>query len=91
MCTETNFCSCTIHISSTLLLGRILHIAHSGGAIITYLAAKYHLSSEERSKIDVVTLGAGRSLTRKYFSGKVINYYTRNDPCLLIDQRGNLF
>ena len=35
--------------------GRILHLAHSGGAIITYLAAKYHLSIEERNRIDVVT------------------------------------
>ena len=43
--------------------GRILHLAHSGGAIITYLAAKYHLSVEERSRIDVVTFGGGRSIT----------------------------
>ena len=67
--------------------GRILHLAHSGGAIVTYLAAKYHLSADERNRIDVVTFGGGRSITRKYFSGRVVNYYARNDPLLLVDQR----
>lgn len=67
--------------------GRVLHIAHSGGAILTYLAAKYHLSFSESSRIDVITLGAGRSLTHKYFRGRVYNYYSRNDPVLLVDNR----
>lgn len=67
--------------------GRILHIAHSGGAILTYLAAKYHLKFSEASRIDVVTLGAGRSLTHKYFRGRLYNYYARNDPVLLVENR----
>lgn len=67
--------------------GRVLHIAHSGGAIITYLAAKYHLKFSESSRIDVVTLGAGRSLTHKYFRGRLYNYYARNDPVLLVESR----
>jgi hypothetical protein len=69
--------------------GRVLHIAHSGGAILTYLAAKYHLTSTETSRIDVITLGGGRSLTRKYFRGRVYNYYARNDPVLLVDNRAS--
>ena len=67
--------------------GHVLHIAHSGGAIITYLAAKYHLTKAESNRIDVVTLGAGRSLTHKYFKGRLYNYYARNDPVLLVESR----
>jgi hypothetical protein len=86
--------------------GRVLHIAHSGGAILTYLAAKHHLSYSEANRIgtylptslppylppslppslpnpspqsvystDIVTLGGGRSLTHKYFKGRISNYY----------------
>jgi hypothetical protein len=66
---------------------RILHLAHSGGAIITYLCAKYHLSKAETDRIDVTTFGGGRSITRKYFSGRIVNYYSRNDPLLYIDKR----
>eukprot|EP01039_Chlorochromonas_danica_P000203 gene203-217_t len=69
--------------------GRILHIAHSGGAILTYLAAKHHLTSYETSRIDIITLGGGKSITNKYFMGRVFNYYARNDPLALIDQRAN--
>jgi hypothetical protein len=67
--------------------GRVLHIAHSGGAILTYLAAKYHLTHSEVTRIDVITLGGGRSLTRKYFRGRLFNYYARNDPVLIVEQR----
>jgi hypothetical protein len=67
--------------------GRVLHIAHSGGAILTYLAAKHHLTKSETSRIDVVTFGAGKSITRKYFPGRVCNYYTRNDPLIFMDTR----
>jgi hypothetical protein len=70
--------------------GRILHIAHSGGAILTYLAAKHHLSRQEANRIDVITFGGGKSITRKYFStGRVVNYYARNDPLTIIDMRTN--
>ncbi len=68
--------------------GRVLHIAHSGGAILTYLAAKHHLNSNETSRIDVITLGPGRSITRKYFKGgRLVNYYAKNDPVVLLDRR----
>lgn len=67
--------------------GRVLHLAHSGGAILTYLAAKHHLTAEEKGRIDVATFGGGKSITRKYFRGRTVNYYSRNDPLLLLDQR----
>lgn len=69
--------------------GRVLHIAHSGGAILTYLAGKYHLTYAESSRIDVVTLGGGRSLTHKYFKGRILNYYARNDPVLILEKRAS--
>lgn len=69
--------------------GRVLHIAHSGGAILTYLAVKYHLTYAESSRIDVVTLGGGRSLTHKYFKGRILNYYARNDPVLILEKRAS--
>ena len=73
------------------IVGRVLHLAHSGGAIITYLAARYHLSSAETSRIDIATFGGGRSITRKYFrGGRIVNYYSQNDPLLLVDQRAAL-
>jgi hypothetical protein len=68
--------------------GRIIHFAHSGGAILTYLAAKYHLTPDEISRIDIVTFGAGKSITKKYFHhSQVRNYYAMNDPCTLLDTR----
>ena len=72
------------------MLGRILHLAHSGGAIMTYLAARYHLTPDETSRIDIATFGGGRSITRKYFrGGRIVNYYSQNDPLLLVDQRAS--
>ena len=70
--------------------GRILHIAHSAGAVITYLAARYHLTTDERNQIDVITLGGGRSITRKYFNGRIVNYYSSNDPLVIVDNRAGI-
>jgi len=67
--------------------GRLLHIAHSAGALLTYLAAKYHLNYNETSRIDIVTFGPARSITRKYFQGRLVNYYATNDPVVLLDKR----
>ncbi len=67
--------------------GRVLHLAHSGGALITYLAAKHHLTSDETDCIDVATFGAARSITRKYFRNRAVNYYARNDPLIRLDRR----
>lgn len=69
--------------------GRILHLAHSGGAILSYLAAKHHLSRAEAARIDVCTFGGGKSITQKYFKGHVRNYYSRNDPLTIVDKRAN--
>ena len=85
-------CNLTSHLRMALEVvgpkGRVLHIAHSGGAILTYLSAKFHLTAEERQRIDVITMGAGRSITRKYFpGGRVVNYYANNDPCLFVENR----
>ncbi|KAG5189534.1 hypothetical protein JKP88DRAFT_301534 [Tribonema minus] len=80
-----------LHLREALELsgprGRVLHLAHSGGALMTYLAAKYHLRAAERARIDVVTFGGARSITRKYFSGRTVNYYARNDPLVILDRR----
>jgi hypothetical protein len=69
--------------------GRVLHIAHSGGAIMTYLAAKHHLTAAEKNRIDILTFGGGHSITRKYFDGdgRLVNYYARNDPLVFVDRR----
>ncbi|CAM9283951.1 unnamed protein product, partial [Phaeothamnion confervicola] len=67
--------------------GRVLHLAHSGGALLTYLAAKHHLASDETARIDVLAFGGARSITRKYFGGRTVNYYARNDPLVFVDRR----
>ena len=58
---------------------------------MTYLAARYHLTANETSRIDIATFGGGRSITRKYFAGgSIVNYYSHNDPLLLVDKRASL-
>lgn len=42
--------------------GRVLHLAHSQGALITYLAAK-KLTVEERRKIEIVCFGGAAAIT----------------------------
>lgn len=78
------------HLSRVLLevgpKGRVIHLAHSGGALLTYLVAKYHLKETDRRRIDVLNFGGARSITQKYF-GKATNYYARNDPILLVNRR----
>lgn len=66
--------------------GRVVHLAHSGGALLTYLVAKYHLKEADRRRIDVINFGGARSITQKYFA-KATNYYARNDPILLVNRR----
>jgi hypothetical protein len=66
----------------------LFSLAHSGGAILTYLAAKYHLNEDEKSRIDVISFGGGHSITRKYFNRSyIMNYYTINDPIIFVDTR----
>jgi hypothetical protein len=69
--------------------GRVLHIAHSAGSILTYLAAKHFLNFQEKNRIDVACFGGGKSITRKYFNGRVRNYYCRNDPCIFFDAKAS--
>jgi hypothetical protein len=81
----------TEHLRSALQdagpMGRVLHLAHSGGALLTYLAAKHHLEPGEMERIDVATFGGARSITRKYFRGRAVNYYAKNDPVVFVDRR----
>ncbi|GMH61655.1 hypothetical protein TrRE_jg1740, partial [Triparma retinervis] len=42
--------------------GRVVHLAHSQGALITYLAAK-NLTKEERRKIEIICFGGAAAIT----------------------------
>mmetsp|Transcript_12012 Transcript_12012/g.17607 ORF Transcript_12012/g.17607 Transcript_12012/m.17607 type:complete len:332 (+) Transcript_12012:155-1150(+) len=65
--------------------GVVVHIAHSQGALLTYLAAK-QLSPLEMSKIEVIAFGGAAALRRSQETpfARVINYYSVNDPLLLV-------
>lgn len=65
--------------------GVVVHIAHSQGALITSLAAK-QLSPLEMSQIEVLTFGGAaaiRKTTQTPFR-RCVNYYSVNDPLLLV-------
>jgi len=66
--------------------GKIIHIAHSQGAIITALAAN-NLTAAEMQQIEVLTFGGGTAITRNQYPSfsRVINYYAINDPLLFIN------
>ncbi len=63
--------------------GRVIHIAHSQGALITSLAAR-QLSPLEMNKIEVIAFGGAAALQRTSVTPFVrcINYYSVNDPLL---------
>mmetsp|Transcript_28240 Transcript_28240/g.37654 ORF Transcript_28240/g.37654 Transcript_28240/m.37654 type:complete len:499 (+) Transcript_28240:125-1621(+) len=64
--------------------GRVVHIAHSQGALITYLAAK-RLSPSELSRIEVVSFGGAAALCRSERNfARCVNYYSINDPLLFV-------
>mmetsp|Transcript_32887 Transcript_32887/g.49628 ORF Transcript_32887/g.49628 Transcript_32887/m.49628 type:complete len:321 (-) Transcript_32887:15-977(-) len=65
--------------------GKVVHIAHSQGALLTYLAAK-QLSPIEMSKIEVITFGGAAALQKSQETpfARVVNYYSVNDPLLLV-------
>lgn len=65
--------------------GRVVHIAHSQGALITSLAAK-KLSPLEMSQIEVLAFGGAVALrkTPETPFARVVNYYSVNDPLLLM-------
>lgn len=65
--------------------GKVIHIAHSQGALVTSLAAK-QLTPLEMSQIEVLTFGGAAALrkTPRTPFHRVVNYYSVNDPLLLV-------
>jgi hypothetical protein len=65
--------------------GRVIHIAHSQGALITFLAAK-QLTAEECSQIEVLAFGGAAALRRTVQTpfNRCVNYYSVNDPLLFV-------
>jgi hypothetical protein len=65
--------------------GLVMHIAHSQGALITSLAAK-KLAPSEMEQIEVLAFGGAAAVTRTPQTPfrRCINYYSVNDPLLLV-------
>jgi hypothetical protein len=65
--------------------GRVIHIAHSQGALVTSLAAK-QLSPLEMSQIEVLAFGGAAALrkTPQTPFRRCVNYYSVNDPLLYV-------
>jgi hypothetical protein len=65
--------------------GRVIHIAHSQGALITALASK-QLSPLEMNQIEVLAFGGAAALrkTPQTPFQRCINYYAVNDPLLWV-------
>lgn len=63
--------------------GKVVHLAHSQGALITYLAAK-NLTKAEQEKMEVVCFGGAAAITTDEFPhfSRCVNYYSVNDPLL---------
>jgi len=62
--------------------GRVIHLAHSQGSVITWLAAKI-LKAEECRRIEVISFGGASAITSAEFPfARCINYYAVNDPIL---------
>jgi hypothetical protein len=65
--------------------GKVVHIAHSQGALVTYLAAK-QLTPLEMSQIEIIAFGGAAAIhkTPQTPFARVVNYYAVNDPLLLV-------
>jgi hypothetical protein len=65
--------------------GCVVHIAHSQGALITFLASQ-KLTTDEMRRIEVITFGGAAALrkTPETPFRRCINYYSINDPLLFI-------
>ncbi|KAL9188151.1 hypothetical protein ACHAXT_006529 [Thalassiosira profunda] len=62
--------------------GRVIHIAHSQGSVITWLAAK-RLRKEECKQIEIISFGGAATIcTSEFPFARCINYYAVNDPIL---------
>jgi len=67
--------------------GRVILIAHSQGALITYLAIKSgRLTKDEMRHMEVICFGGGEAIrsTPETPFARCINYYSVNDPLLFI-------
>jgi hypothetical protein len=66
--------------------GVVLHIAHSQGALITALACK-HLTPQQMSQMEVVCFGGAAGLRKNAATPfrRCMNYYSVNDPLLLLN------
>jgi len=65
--------------------GRVIHICHSQGALITHLATKF-LTKEEMQQMEVLCFGGGAAIRQSPETPFVrcINYYSTNDPLLFL-------
>ena len=65
--------------------GKILHIAHSQGALITSLAAR-RLDAKEMGRIEVIAFGGAAAMRRCAETpfARCVNYYSVNDPLLAL-------
>lgn len=63
--------------------GKVVHIAHSQGALITALAAK-NLTASEMSQVEVICFGGGTAIIRSQYPhfSRIVNYYALNDPLI---------
>ena len=62
--------------------GRVIHIAHSQGSVITWLAAK-RLEPRECRRIEIISFGGAATISTSEFPfARCINYYAVNDPIL---------
>jgi len=68
--------------------GKVIHIAHSQGALLTSLATK-QLSPLEMSQIEVMCFGGAEVVQRTPTTpfSRCINYYSGNDPLLVLVPR----
>jgi hypothetical protein len=65
--------------------GRVIHVAHSQGALLTYLACK-QLLPREMEQIEVLAFGGAAALrsTPQTPFERCVNYYSVNDPLLFV-------
>ena len=65
--------------------GKVIHIAHSQGALVTSLATR-QLSPVEMSQIEVIAFGGAAALQKTAATpfSRCVNYYAANDPLLLL-------
>ena len=83
------FSCCCRHLKDAVAAvgrkGRVIHIAHSQGALVTALAAK-RLTPLEMSQIEVLAFGGAAALRRTAQTPfhRCVNYYSVNDPLLFV-------